>query len=91
MSEISGPGSSTRNAACAHDCSLPQALAIGRLMGLPLPADAEIHLVAIVAADVTTFDENLSASVAAAVPEACRAVRALAGDFAHRRGDESRA
>jgi hydrogenase maturation protease len=78
---VAGVLTSTRNASCGHDCSLPQALAIGRAMGLPLPSDDDIHFVAVVAEDVATFDLNLSASVAAALPAACRAVRALARRF----------
>lgn len=78
---VAGVGGESRNAGCGHDCTLAQALSIGRAMGMPLPADEDIHLVAVVADDVATFDENLSPRVAAAVPEACRTVRELAGEF----------
>ena len=78
---VAGIEGDSRNAACGHDCTLQQALAMGRAMGLDLPTDENIHLVAVVADDVTTFDENLTPRVAAALPEACRTVRALAGDF----------
>ncbi|MBI5445016.1 MAG: hydrogenase maturation protease [Deltaproteobacteria bacterium] len=77
---VSGIGQATQNASCSHDCDLPQAMALGRAMGLPLPEDAAILLVAVVAGEVTRFSETLSPAVEAAVPEACAAVRAwLAG------------
>lgn len=74
---VAGIGGASCNVTCGHDCSLPQTLAVGRALGLALPADDDVHLVAIVAADVATFTEHLSAPVAAAVPAACRTVRAL--------------
>lgn len=74
---VAGIASASRNAHCGHDCSLPQTLAVGRALGLPLPADADVHLVGVVATDVGTFTENLSPPVAAALPDACRTVRAL--------------
>lgn len=67
----------SHNAACSHDCSLPEALAMGRAMGLPLPADEAIRLIGIVARDVSTFSETLTPNVAAAVHTACDAVRAF--------------
>lgn len=74
---LAGIDANSCNAACSHDCNLAQALAIGRAMGLPLPDHADIHLVAIVARDVTSFGECLTPEVAAAVPKACDAVCAL--------------
>ena len=67
----------THNAACSHDCSLPEALSIGRAMGLTLPADENIRLVGIVAQDVSTFSESLTPDVAAAIPQACEMVCAF--------------
>ena len=64
----------TRNVSCSHDCSLPEALALGRALGLALPADQNIQLVGIVARDVTSFGEVLTPEVAAALPGACDAV-----------------
>lgn len=69
-------GAATHNAACSHDCDLPQALTLGRALGLALPADTSILLVGVVAGDVATFSETLSPAVEAAVPAACAAVRA---------------
>lgn len=73
---VAGVGDSSQNLACSHDSSLPEALALGRALGMRLPADAAIRLVAIVAADVSTFSETLSPAVEAALPEACSAVLA---------------
>ena len=70
-------GIASHNAACSHDCTLPEALAIGRAMGMPLPADKDIHLIGIVAKDVSTFSETVSPGVAAAVPNACDIVCTL--------------
>jgi hydrogenase maturation protease len=67
-------GTASHNAACSHDCSLPEALAMGRAMGMSLPDDNSIHLVGIVAKDVSTFSEMPTPDVAAAIPKACDAV-----------------
>lgn len=61
----------TCNASCGHDCSLQETLSIGRALGMELPEDRDIHLVAIVAGDVTTFSEQLTPAVEAALGEAC--------------------
>jgi hydrogenase maturation protease len=76
----------SRNLSCSHDCSLSEALALGRAMGIPLPEDGAIQLVAIVASDVTSFSEALTPEVEAALPEACAAVRScLERAMNHRR------
>jgi hydrogenase maturation protease len=78
---LSAGGMPTQRTVCAHDVSLPTALAMGRRGGLPLPETAEIHVIAIEAADVMTFGEELTPAVAAAVPLAVQAARqALQGD-----------
>jgi len=71
---LAGLDQATRNVSCSHDCSLPEALAVGRAMGLDLPADQSIQLVGIVARDVTSFSEILTPEVAAALDGACDAV-----------------
>jgi hydrogenase maturation protease len=63
----------TQRTVCAHDVSLPAALALGRQAGLPLPQSGRIRIIAIEAADVTTFSEELTPAVAAAVPQAVQA------------------
>ena len=75
LAGLDGP---TRNASCGHDCSLPETLAIGRALGMELPQDRNIHLVAIVAGDVATFSEQLTPAVETALDEACMLVRRLA-------------
>ena len=74
---LAGLDQATRNASCSHDCTLSQALAVGRAMGLDLPADRFIQLVGIVARDVTSFSETLTPEVAAALNGACTAVCGL--------------
>jgi hydrogenase maturation protease len=66
----------TQRTAGAHDVSLPTALELGRQAGLPLPDPSCIRIIAVEAADVTTFGESLTPEVAAAVPRAVRAVHA---------------
>jgi len=73
---VAGIQEGSNNLACSHDCSLTEALALGRSLGIPLPDDQAIQLVAIVASDVATFSETLTPEVEAALPEACAAVRA---------------
>ena len=74
---VADVGTATRNASCGHDCSLAEALSIGRAMGMKLPADDAIHLVAVVAQDVSTFSEQLTWPVEAALAKACETVRNL--------------
>lgn len=67
----------TRRSASAHDVNLPTALAFGRQMGVPLPPDDQILLVAIEAEDVLTFGEECTPRVAAAIPQAVEIVQRL--------------
>lgn len=67
----------SNNISCSHDCSLPEALTIGRTMGMSLPADDAICLVGIVARDVSTLSETLTPDVAAAVQKACDRIELL--------------
>jgi hydrogenase maturation protease len=62
------------HSASAHDASLKTALGVGRSMGEILPADNEIHVVAIEARRVYDFSEVLSPEVAASVPVAVQKV-----------------
>lgn len=57
---------STRNLRCAHDTSLPAALAMGEMLGLPLPR--EIRVWGVEAACCEEFGETLTAPVERAVP-----------------------
>ncbi len=79
---VTGVGSATCHAACSHDCTLEQALALARGAGLALPPDERIVIVAVGAADVQCFDERLSPAVAAALPGICARVASLAREGA---------
>jgi Ni,Fe-hydrogenase maturation factor len=65
------------HSASAHDASLKTALGVGRSMGETLPADNEIHVVAIEARHVYDFSEELSLEVEASVPVAVQKVLGL--------------
>lgn len=67
------------HSASAHDLSLKGALKLGRSMGADLPRDEDIQVVAIEAAHVYDFTEELTPEVAAAVPKAVEMVMKLAG------------
>jgi hydrogenase maturation protease len=56
----------TRNLRCAHDTSLPAALAMGEMLGLPLPE--EIRVWGVEAGCCEEFGEELTAPVEKAVP-----------------------
>ncbi len=64
----------SRHAGSSHDVSLPAALAFGRRMGMALPADERITIIAVEAVDVLTFGEECTPEVAAALPGAVEAV-----------------
>jgi len=59
-----------------HDLSLPGALALGRGVGMALPDDEAITIIAIEAEDVLTFGETVTPEVAAVIPRAVEAVLA---------------
>lgn len=59
-----------------HDLSLPGALALGRGMGMVLPDDEAIVIIAIEAEDVLIFGEVCTPAVARAIPRAVEAVLA---------------
>ncbi len=67
----------TQRSASAHDVNLPTALALGRQSGAHLPPDEAIVLVGVEAADVLTFSEECTPSVAAAIPRAVEEVLAV--------------
>ena len=59
-----------------HDLSLPGALALGRQLGLLLPADEAVTIVAVEVEDVLTFGESCTPAVADAIPVAVEKVLA---------------
>jgi hydrogenase maturation protease len=65
----------SRHAGSSHDLSLPGALALGRGMGMSLPKDQDLCIIALEVADVTTFGEECTPAVAAAIPQAVQAVQ----------------
>lgn len=54
----------------AHDTSLKTALVTGRQLGVALPEDKDIHVVAIESRHVYEIQEGLTPAIAAAVPSA---------------------
>jgi hydrogenase maturation protease len=71
------------HAGSTHDLSFQGALAWGRQIGMALPRDDAITIIAVEAEDVLTFGEALTPAVAAALPDAVEAVLAeLAWDAA---------
>jgi hydrogenase maturation protease len=62
----------TLNTRSAHDADLRTALRVGRQLGARLPADEDIHIVAIESSDVTTFGETPTPAVADAIPKAAQ-------------------
>jgi len=52
-----------------HDVNLATALALGRRLGLHLPADARVHIFAVEVEDVCTFAETMTPTLEAAYPE----------------------
>lgn len=63
-----------RHASSTHDLSFTGALALGRGLGLTLPDDEAIFIVAIQADDVLSFGEQPTPPVAAAVTRAAQVV-----------------
>lgn len=73
LSEV--PDLTSGHTSSAHDTSLRNALNLGRSMGIDLPIDENITVVAIEAENVYDFSEELSPLVAAAVPLAINRVK----------------
>ena len=63
----------------AHDLSLLGALALGRVLGMNLPPDEAIVLIAVEVEDVLGFGETCTPAVPAAIPRAVEAVLAELG------------
>ncbi len=73
----------------SHECDLATALALGRRLGYPLPA--ELAIVVAEAADLLSIREALTPEVAAAVPRARTLVAEWldrTGSFSDLRGEE---
>ena len=74
--ELSGSGMARAvHLASGHEADLPATLEVARqLLDRPLPGDDSVVVVAIEAADICTFSEQLSEPVAAAIPAAVERV-----------------
>lgn len=66
----------TLHSGSTHDLSLIGALALGRGMGMQLPADEDFVIVAVEVEEVWTFGEECTPAVAQAIPRAVEAVLA---------------
>ncbi len=69
----------TLHSGSTHDLSLPGALALGRALGMSLPHDEDIVLIAVEVEDVLDFGETCTPAVMAAIPCAADAVLAELG------------
>lgn len=76
------PNPSAGHTTAVHDASLQTALNVGRSMSIPLPDDGSVQVVAIEAENVYDFTEELSPSIAAAVPQAVESVLKLLAKLA---------
>ena len=66
----------SKHAGSTHDLTLPGALAFGRGMGMTLPDDDHLTIIAIEVEDVLTFGEGCTCAVSESVPRAVEAVLA---------------
>jgi hydrogenase maturation protease len=58
----------------AHDLSFAAALALGRELGMKIPEDQNIKIVAIQVEDVQTLGEKMTPAVEASIPQAVETV-----------------
>jgi hydrogenase maturation protease len=72
--QLTPDGIPTQRSVSAHDVNLSTALEFGRQAGAHLPANDQIRLVGIEAADTLTFGEQCTPLVQAAIPQAVHAV-----------------
>ncbi len=66
----------TLHSGSTHDLSLIGALALGRGMGMQLPADEDFVIIAVEVEEVWTFGEECTPAVADAIPRAVEVVLA---------------
>ena len=64
----------TQHTASAHDATLATALCFGHRVGAALPETDDVLVVAVEAADVTSFGEECTPQVDAAIPRAVETV-----------------
>jgi hydrogenase maturation protease len=61
---------------CTHDLSLPGALNLGRRLGMNLPGDEDLIILAVEVEDVLTLGESCTPAVSRAIPHAAEAMLA---------------
>jgi len=76
----------TLHSGSTHDLSLSGALALGRALGMTLPPDEAIVLIAVEVEDVLGFGETCTPTVTAAIP---RAVEAVLGELGQVQSSET--
>ena len=59
---------------CTHDLSLASALSLGRRLGMQLPGDKDLSILAVEVEDVLTLWETCTPAVARAIPQAADAL-----------------
>jgi hydrogenase maturation protease len=59
---------------CTHDLSLPGALSLGRRLGMNLPGDRDLTILAVEVEDVLTLGETCTPAVTRAIPHAAEAL-----------------
>jgi hydrogenase maturation protease len=59
----------SRHSGSSHDLTLAGALALGRRLGMDLPEDKDISILAVEVEDVLTFGEECTPEVMSAIPE----------------------
>jgi len=71
---------SSLHSASSHDLNLPVALELGRRLGLALPEDEAIRIVAVEVEEVMTFGEACTPQVQAAISRAAQMVLEILSD-----------
>lgn len=75
----------TMNLNNIHDVNFATALELGRRMGMPVPAEEDIHIFAVEVLDLITFSESMTAPLENAFPEFSEAIfREIEGIVADR-------
>jgi hydrogenase maturation protease len=77
---LPGDLQSSLHSGSAHDLSFTAALALGRELGMKIPEDRDIKIVAIQAEDVQTLGEKMTPAVEAAIPSAVETILGILGN-----------
>ena len=78
-----GPGDlqASLHSGSTHDLSLPAALDLGRRLGMKLPSDRDLTILAVEVEDVLTLGETCTPAVTRAIPDAVEATLAELKDW----------